>query len=310
MRAKTMLILSITMIIIMLSIIKPSPSQAQNNKVVLQNYTFNTITTNLNGSIKEKKEGQAKVFVENLFVENLLIDVPLEMVEIPGGSFMMGTPTSQAGYYGDNAPQHQVNIKSFYIGKYEVTQGQWQAIMGTKPDFYGQNLADNFPIAEVSWKDAVEFCKKLSEKTGKEYRLPTEAEWEYACRAGKTTSFAYGENITPELANYDGRAPYGAAPIGEYRGRLTAVGSFPPNNFGLYDMHGNAWEWCLDVYHSNYKGAPKDGSAWLEGGSNERVLRGGSWLSSAFNCRPEKRFRNAPDGISVDVGFRVVTQTP
>ena len=302
MRTKAILILFITMIMIMFSISIPSQSQAQNNKIELKSYLFNTVTTNLNGSIKEKADGQAKYFADKLPK-----DIMLEMVEIPGGSFMMGTPISKVNSYDNTAPQHQVSVKSFYIGKYEVTQEQWQTIMGTKPDFYGQGLANNFPIAEVSWKDAVEFCQKLSEKAGKEYRLPTEAEWEYACRAGSATLFAYGENITAELANYDGRGSYSVAPVGEYRARLTAVGSFPPNRFGLYDMHGNAWEWCLDVYHKNYQGAPKDGSAWLEGSSGERVLRGGSWLSSAFNCRTVGRFSNAADGASVDVSFRVVT---
>ena len=158
----------------------------------------------------------------------------------------------------------------------------------------------------MSWDDAVEFCKRLSEKSGKEYRLPSEAEWEYACRAGTTTTFAYGENITPELVNYDGNYPYGEAPKGTYRGKTTPVGSFAPNGFGLYDMHGNVWEWCQDVFHSNYEGAPPDGSAWVDVKQSYRVLRGGSWNDNSFNCRAATRGRNAP-GASLNFnGLRVV----
>ncbi len=128
-------------------------------------------------------------------------------------------------------------------------------------------------------------ASKLSEKTGKTYRLPSEAEWEYACRAGTTTPFYFGETITPDLVNYDGNYPYGAAPKGLYRKQTTDVGSFPPNPFGLYDMHGNVWEWCSDRWHDNYNGAPTDGSSWETGRDNNRVQRGGSWNSNAVVCR-------------------------
>ncbi len=162
-------------------------------------------------------------------------------------------------------------------------------------------------MENVSWNDAVEFCRKLSQMTGREYRLPTEAEWEYACRAGTTTPFAFGAGLSSEQANFDGNYPSGGAPKGVYRQQTTRVGSFQPNGFGLYDMHGNAWEWCEDVYHVNYNGAPTDGSAWLNGGeSNRRVLRGGSWYSYADFLRSALRVRYAPSNRYDAFGFRVV----
>ena len=151
------------------------------------------------------------------------------------------------------------------------------------------------------------FCEKLSELTGRTYRLPSEAEWEYACRAETTTPFHFGPTITTDLANYDGNYTYGNGPKGTYRQQTTDVGSFPPNAFGLYDMHGNVWERCQDVWHENYEGAPTDGSAWLEGGDQSwRVLRGGSWFGSPDVCRSANRFRFPRDDILGNVGFRVV----
>ena len=147
------------------------------------------------------------------------------------------------------------------------------------------------PVEKVSWDNAVDFCRKLSQKTGREYRLPSEAEWEYACRAGTTTPFHFGETITTELANYNGTDPYAYEPKGKYLERTTDVGIFPPNAFGLYDMHGNVWEWCQDDLHDNYIGAPKDGSVWESQGGDTKVLRGGSW----FN--PPQYSRSASRGI-------------
>ena len=141
---------------------------------------------------------------------------------------------------------------------------------------------DNRPVEQVTWFDAVEFCQRLSQYTKRNYRLPSEAEWEYACRAGTTTPFHFGETITSELANYNAESTYGDAPKGESRGETTEVGSFGvANGFGLYDMHGNVYEWCADQYHDNYEGAPTDGSAWIEeindNDNHSRLLRGGSW---------------------------------
>ncbi|MCC5617946.1 formylglycine-generating enzyme family protein, partial [Nostoc sp. CHAB 5836] len=198
----------------------------------------------------------------------------------------------------------QVKVPEFFMGKYEITQAQYQAIMGSNPsNFQGEKR----PVEQVNWDDAVEFCKKLSQKTGKTYRLPSEAEWEYACRARTTTPFYFGETITTDLVNYNGNNPYGSAPKGEYRGQTTDVGKFPPNAFGLYDMHGNIWEWCQDVYNSNYQNAPKDGSAWLTVKNNNlKLLRGGSWVSFVWLCRSAARDRLARVNRSNNVGFRVM----
>jgi len=149
----------------------------------------------------------------------------------------------------------------------------------------------------------VKFCQKLSEKTGKTYRLPSEAEWEYACRARTTTPFYFGETITPDLVNYDGNYPYGSAPKGLSRKQTTDVGSFPPNSFGLYDMHGNVWEWCSDKWHGNYSGAPTDGSSWETG--NNRVQRGGAWSYNAVHCRSANRNWNSAVNRLMLFGFRV-----
>jgi len=158
----------------------------------------------------------------------------------------------------------------------------------------------------------VEFCDRLSKKLGQPYTLPSEAQWEYACRAGTTTPFYFGDTITTDLANYDGDYTYGSGPKGTYRKKTTEVGSFPPNGFGLYDMHGNVWEWCLDYFHDSYEGAPTDGSAWVTGGdSNLRMLRGGSWDNNPRLCRCAFRVDYGPDYRSdTVVGFRVVSVPP
>ncbi len=238
------------------------------------------------------------------FVEDLANGITLEMVQIPGGTFMMGSPEGEADRGKEESPQHQVKVPGFFMGKYEITQAQYKAIMDSNPsNFKGEKR----PVEEVSWDDAVEFCKKLSQKTAKTYRLPSEAEWEYACRAGTKTPFSFGETITTELVNYNGNFPYGSAPKGEYRQETTDVVKFPRNSFGLYDMHGNVWEWCQDIYNSNYQDAPKDGSAWLTGKDNNmKLLRGGSWADNARYCRSANRPRFARSVRDRNVGFRVV----
>ncbi|NCR11342.1 MAG: formylglycine-generating enzyme family protein, partial [Microcystis aeruginosa LG13-11] len=162
-------------------------------------------------------------------------------------------------------------------------------------------------VEKVSWYDAVEFCQRLSKATGRDYRLPSEAQWEYACRAGTTTPFYFGETITPDLANYDGNYIYAQGPKGIYRQETTPVGKFPPNAFGLYDMHGNVWEWCADTWHDNYDGAPTDGSVWIENGDDNRSpLRGGSWYSYPNFCRSAFRIGSNRRGYHDSYGFRVV----
>ena len=239
--------------------------------------------------------------------------IDLDMIAIPGGTFTMGAPESETRSTDNEHPQHPVTLQPFYLGRYPVTQAQWR-VVAALPQVncvleaaLSRFKGDNRPVEYVSWADATEFCARLSQHTGRNYRLPTEAEWEYACRAGTTPPFHFGDTITPALANYNGNYAFGDGPTGEYREQTTDVGSFPANAFGLYDMHGNVWEWCLDTWHENYEGAPSNGRAQISSGDiKNRVLRGGSWLNSPRNCRSAVRDRVAPDDRFDDTGFRVV----
>jgi formylglycine-generating enzyme required for sulfatase activity len=252
---------------------------------------------------------------------------PLDMVYIPPGSFLMGSSENELGRYKDEGPQHPVTIaQPCFMAKHPITQAQWRGVaampqvereLKLEPSNFN---GDNRPVEQISWLDAVEFCRRLEKATGRPYRLPSEAEWEYACRAGTTTPFHFGESITTDLANYRGTdlehegktysGAYGDGPHGEYRKETTDVGSFKvANAFGLYDMHGNVWEWCQDWWHESYEGAPDDGSAWLaheEDAEEKRVLRGGSWGNYPVSCRSADRLRVAPDNTLIIVGFRVV----
>ena len=261
----------------------------------LSRFGFDVITVDAYG----KENSRTKSFALS-FPEDLGNGIVLEMVYIPGGTFMMGAPATESYRLHWESPQHQVTVSAFHAGKYPITQAQWQAVMGNNPSWL---KGEKRPVENVSWQGAVKFCGELSQKTGKKYRLLSEAEWEYACRAGTTTPFHFGETITPELVNYRGNYPYANGPEGLYRRETTDVGSFPPNAFGLYDMHGNVWEWCSDRGHENYKGAPTDGSSWETGTDNYRVQRGGSWGDSAVNCRCAFRF-SAGDRWKLR-GFRV-----
>ncbi|MFB2879588.1 SAV_2336 N-terminal domain-related protein [Floridanema aerugineum] len=254
------------------------------------------------------------------FIERLSKDIQIEMMLIPGGSFIMGSPPEELKRQDDESPQHKVTLQPFFMAKYTVTQAQWQFVAQLPqvnreldPDpshFKGTNR----PVERISWLDAVEFCDRLSQHTKKPYRLPSEAEWEYACRAGTTTPFHFGETITTDFANYNGNYTYGAGSKGVTRGETTPVGSFGvANAFGLYDMHGNVWEWCADRWHPNYQGAPNDGSAWInERNQNEfdfqiyRLLRGGSWNYFPENCRSAVRYCKLPGNNFDYLGFRVV----
>ncbi|MBD2145291.1 bifunctional serine/threonine-protein kinase/formylglycine-generating enzyme family protein [Sphaerospermopsis sp. FACHB-1194] len=292
---------------------KQQPKQQQQNNNFLKTFTFEVVTTNRKGEIIQRRNHSARYFVEDLGN-----GVMLEMVEIPAGTFIMGSPENEAGRYDHESPQHQVSVPSFFMGKYPLTQAQYQAIMGKNPsDFKGSNgstlvrlrspttLTKHRPVETVSWNDAVTFCQKLSQKTGKNYKLPSEAQWEYACRAGTTTPFYFGASITPDLVNYNGDNTYADAPKGEYRKQTTDVGSFPPNAFGLYDMHGNVWEWCEDDWQKNYINAPIDGSALINLGEH-KLLRGGSWFGDPGVCRSARRnFDDAGFDYNL-LGFRVV----
>jgi eukaryotic-like serine/threonine-protein kinase len=264
---------------------------------------YTSVKLNNKGIIIAKPPGNAQIYTEALGN-----GVDLKMVKIPGGKFMMGSPESEKDRRDSESPQHQVTVPEFYLGQTLVTQAQYQAIMGNNPSNFKGN--DKLPVEEVSWLDAVAFCEKLSQKTKRTYRLPSEAEWEYACRAGTNTPYAFGETINPSVVNYNGNYPYGGATRGEYRGKTTPVGSFPPNLFGLSDLHGNLWEWCLDEYTNNYNGAPTDGSARGDIISRDknkiRLLRGGSWILNAQNCRSACRDAYTASDRYYTVGFRVV----
>jgi formylglycine-generating enzyme required for sulfatase activity len=260
------------------------------------------------------------------FREDLGNDIQLDMMLIPGGTFIMGSPKEEEDSRDSEPPQHEVTIEPFWLGQYQVTQAQWKFVAKLpqvnkelNPDpsrFKGDgstSLTNNRPVEQVSWYDAVEFCDRLSRHTKRQYRLPSEAEWEYACRAGTKTPFHFGETITTDLANYNGNYTYGQEPKGVYREETTEVGSFGvANNFGLYDMHGNVYEWCLDDWHDNYTDAPADGSAWfssddkLSDKTGRAVLRGGSWINDPRYCRSAYRYNDNRVNHYNDIGFRVV----
>lgn len=272
---------------------------------------FESITVDETGGIVDRTAGQA-----NVFREELGNSIGLDMVQIPEGEFEMGSPPEEEGRYDAEGPQRRVAVSSFFMGQFPVTQAQYEAVMGENPSSFQENGV-NRPVEQVSWDDAIAFCERLSQLTGRTYRLPSEAEWEYACRAGTTTPFHFGETITTDLANYHGQdfeyegttypGNYGEGPYGTFREKTTEVGSFSPNAFGLYDMHGNVWEWCQDIWHETYDNAPTDGSAWIEGGDqSRRVLRGGSWFFTPRLCRSADRGWRARDYFSRTAGFRVV----
>jgi len=241
--------------------------------------------------------------------------VELKMVAIPEGSFPMGSPADNIGFYYNEGPQHQVTLNSFLMGKYPITQAQWRAVatlpeieISLDPDpsaFKG----DNRPVEQVNWHEALEFCYRLSTYTGTVYTLPSEAQWEYACRAGTTTAFHFGETISTNQANYNGSYIYANGHKGVWREETTEVGMFPANAFGLHDMHGNVYEWCLDNYEISYRGAPTDGSAWKRKKSPweiRHILRGGSWVDGPWYCRSAQRGFLKEFVSDSYIGFRVV----
>ncbi len=275
--------------------------------------SFETVTVNARGEIIDRRQVSAEVWGEDL--DN---DVILEMVKIPGGRFFMGSPETEKRRRENEGPQHWVTVPEFSMGKYPVTQAQWRAVaalpkvsidLSPAPSKFKGN---NRPVEKVSWHQAVEFCQRLSIASGRDYRLPSEAEWEYVCRAGTTTPFFFGETITTDLANYNGNYTYALADKGEYRKQTTEVGRFPPNAFGIYDMHGNVWEWCADDWHDNYEGAPDNGSIWLSGNRvNLKVLRGGSWFFIPDSCRSAFRIDfNSAHVFYLIIGFRVLCAAP
>jgi formylglycine-generating enzyme required for sulfatase activity len=267
----------------------------------------------------------------------------LTLVEIPAGSFLMGSPPDEPERLDDEGPQHEVKLESFFISQTPITQAQWREVAAWQPlpaEHWGRDLnhdpshfqnregqaegkvrlfeaeanTDNRPVEKVSWLDAMEFCSRLSQRSGRTYTLPSEAQWEYACRAETVTPFHFGDTSSPELANYNGNHAYADGPTGIYRKQTTPVGMYPANAWGLHDMQGNVWEWCLDEWHESYEGAPSDGRAWVDAVEGEkskeseklRLLRGGSWYDFPRYCRSAYRDHGLPDYADDNVGFRVV----
>ncbi|NEU80278.1 SUMF1/EgtB/PvdO family nonheme iron enzyme [Nostoc sp. UIC 10630] len=281
-----------------------SPQNSAGNK--LRRFEFDVITVDKQGEEKSRTRKAAEFFSEDLGNR-----VFLEMVKIPSGTFQMGSLQGQGEE--NEKPKHTVNMPAFLMGKYPVTQAQWRrvaalpqveiALKAEPSNFKG----DSRPVEKVSWDEAVEFCRRLSVVTEHSYRLPSEAEWEYACRAGTTTEFYFGETITLKLARC--QAHLGMVFVTAFlsSGETSFVGSYLPNAFGLYDMHGNVYEWCVDHWHGNYASAPTDGTAWIVNGNSEkRVVRGGSWDLFPAGCRAANRAYGSPVSRSSNIGFRVV----
>ncbi len=237
-----------------------------------------------------------------------------------GGSFVMGSPPVEPERLEREGPQHRVTLSDFYLGRYPVTQAQWRFVAGLplvyrelNPD-PAQFKGDDRPVEMISWFDALEFCDRLSQYTGRHYRLPTEAEWEYACRAGTTTPFHFGETLSSELANYGSSATYNGGPQGDCIDATTPVRHFAVSNrFGLCDMHGNVYDWCQDQWHDRYDGAPTDGSAWEDEEIEALVkglVRGGAWNEPPRDCRSADRYLYESHSSSNYVGFRVACSAP
>ncbi|OLP19520.1 sulfatase-modifying factor protein [Leptolyngbya sp. 'hensonii'] len=305
---------------------RPVPPVAPDPEPAHPIFSFDVVRVNDQGQEIDRQRHQAEIFTEALGN-----GVDLDLVKIPAGQFMMGQTEAEKQellkqvseadyqkYFARELPRHEVHILRFWMGRYPITQAQWRRVAALpqvqrelQPD-PSRFKGDRLPVEQVNWWEAVEFCDRLSQATGHAYRLPTEAEWEYACRAGTTSPFYFGATITPDLANYDGNYTYGAGPKGIYRGKTTEVGSFPPNAFGLYDLHGNVWEWCADHWHDGYGAKPdalklNGNTPWETAEtSSQRVARGGSWINGPRDCRAALRYRFAPGDRNDNCGFRVV----
>jgi formylglycine-generating enzyme required for sulfatase activity/uncharacterized protein YjbI with pentapeptide repeats len=299
---------------------------------------FEIVKVDSSGNIITPSQiGKAWVFRESLGKQ-----VDLELIAIPSGKFMMGSPEDEIDRSPSESPQHEVTIQPFFMSKYPITQAQWRFVA----DFLAESWEDpdpayfkghNLPVENISWWQADEFCERLSTYTGRTYRLPREAEWEYACRAGTTTPFYFGETISTDLANYDGTddvhgrrrsktfgsGSYASGSKGINRAATNPVGEFPPNAFGLSDLHGNVMEWCLDLWEPNYRDARSDGRGWGElfwikqkvddyCGVTEQLasVRGGCWDCNPLDCRSAWRDGYDLNYVDYEIGFRVVCEMP
>lgn len=298
----------------------------------LLGYEFDVIKVDDKGKLGERRKERARFYVEALGG-----GINLEMVEIHAGTFMMGNSPIDLEQIETNylrslnkesrselherlaseAPQQTVKVAGFYLSKFEITQAQWRAVAAL-PKIHRELMSDpssfkggNRPVEQIAWEDAMEFCERLSRATGRRYRLPMEAEWEYACRAGTTWQFSLGGTIDTDWVNYNGKLPYAAAPKDMFRQQTVPVGSLGiANAFGLYDMHGNVWEWCLDSWREGRSDVPLDAYRQVrEEGTALRTLRGGAWNSPAGECRSSARKQIQPSLRSSDVGFRVLVES-
>ncbi len=285
---------------------------------------FETLTVDATGTCHHRQAGTNQTLVETVG------EAAFSLVAIAGGQLLMGAPQTEEGWHPNQGPVHTVAIAPFWMSQYPVTQAQWRVVAALPPVKCALPEApacfsgDKRPVEQVAWAEAVEFCDRLSRVTQRRYRLPSEAEWEYACRAmvaaeAPTLPFHFGATITTDLANYSGvdwefngkvcnKGAYGQGPTGCDRRETTEVGSFGvANAFGLYDMHGLVREWCADCWHDSYAGAPTDGRVWIEGGNcQQRVLRGGSWNGGPRTCRSAFRSKANCDSHLYDIGFRIV----
>lgn len=276
----------------------------------LTSFQFQVTTVDRAGRLQHPQTHTAKYFPEPLKGVNRL-----DMVEIAPGKYWMGSNRSEAHTKGSELPRHRVNLSSFFLSKYPITQAQW-ATVATMPKVNRDLSLDpshfqggDRPVESVSWLDATEFCQRLSKHTGRHYQLPSEAQWEYACRAGTESPFSMGETIVGQLADYRASATYKAEAPGEYRQTTMPVGKFSPNGFGLHDMHGNVWEWCADGWHRNHRSASANGRARGRASGNLaqlRTIRGGSWLDSPDKVRSASRSGYAETALNRTIGFRVM----
>ncbi len=265
------------------------------NKISIKNH-INVVLRHLKKEKIEDFSVVAKSGNSDAFETFASSSTCMEFLLVPAGEFVMGSPSDEQGRSDYESPTHKVTIKTpFYMGKSPVTQKQWKQIMETDPShFKGEDL----PVEMVSWQEVREFVKRLNaaESTDK-YRLPSEAEWEYACRAGTQTGYFFGDDES-QLNEYAWYAENSG-------GKTHPIGRNKPNLWGLYDMHGNVWEWVQDKWHENYNGSPPDGSSWEDGDVSFRVSRGGSWYCNASSCRSANRFRRDPESRFSNLGFRL-----
>jgi formylglycine-generating enzyme required for sulfatase activity len=261
-----------------------------------QAFSFESVTLDRQGHLLSKSEHQAQQVIEELGD-----GINLEMVAIPGGFFQMGSRFE--GGYADELPLHPVFLGPFWLGKYPITQAQWGRVMGRLPDC--RFHAPDRPVETICWKESLDFCARLSRLTGRRYQLPSEAQWEYACRAGTFTPFSLGETITADYANFVGEHTYRDELRGVYRHGTLPVGSFLPNPWGIYDMHGTVWEFCMGCWTEDYAGAPIDGQPVIKAGGY-RVARGGSWHEPPSHCRSAVRLRVEEGERSEFYGLRVM----